>query len=175
MKNGNWKLNLGEIYKTNFNGVLQVIDYADCKKYKVRFLATGYETTASLDKIKLGKVKDRLMPFVSGVGYIGYGKHTSSNNRKVYCRWKKMLARCYSGNFPNYDDCIVCNRWHNFQNFADDFVNLPGYQEDIRGLDLDKDTIIEGNRIYSPYTCCLIPHSENSRHAMMKFNKRYDS
>ena len=158
-------LKLGERFLTNFSGELQIIGFED-GKYKVRFFKTGYITSAKCNKIKLGKVKDKLLPRVYGIGFIGEGLYNAKTHRKIYERWKKMLARCYSGNFPEYAGITVCERWFNFQNFAYDFFNLPGYQEDIKGLDLDKDMRVKGNKIYSPDTCQLIPHSINFSYAV---------
>lgn len=156
----------GEILPTNQYGDLEVIGFSENRKYQVRFIQTGYITSATADKIKKGKVKDKMLPFVYGVGYLGGSYYNGKDHFKIYQRWKKMLARCYSGNFDKYyGDCTVCDRWLNFQHFCEDFMNLPGYSEDLTGLDLDKDMLIPGNRIYRPEACQLVDHRENSLYA----------
>lgn len=159
---------MGEIFPSRNFGNFQVIGIGGKNTYRIRFIATGYETDVRICKIKDGKIKDKLVPNVYGVGYIGSGEYSCKTHRKIYDRWKKMLARCYSGNFPHYEGCTVCERWFNFQNFVNDCFTLPGYSPDLTGLDLDKDTRLEGanNKIYSPSTCCFIPHGVNFNNAM---------
>lgn len=159
-------LKIGDKFNTNQNGDLIITGFADDGKYAVRFISTGYETTAYIDKIKLGKVKDKLKPRVYGKGYFGDGVYSCLTHPTLYSRWKKMLARCYSGNFPNYVGCEVCSQWLNFQTFANDCLSLPGFSNDLTGLDLDKDTLYKGNKIYSPDTCHFIPHSINFNYAV---------
>lgn len=157
----------GEILPTNSYGDLEIVEYAGDGYYSVRFLDTGYVTKATACKIKAGKVKDKMKPFVYGIGYLGGSYYNGKDHKEIYQRWKKMLARCYSGNFDEYyGDCTVCDRWLNFQFFCEDFMNLPGYRDCIKGLELDKDGVVYGNRVYSPTTCQLIPHSENWRMAI---------
>ncbi|MCX8289116.1 hypothetical protein [Enterobacter pseudoroggenkampii] len=157
---------LGERYYTNNSGELQIIGYAEKSLYEVRFFSTGYTTKARLCKIKAGKVKDKLLPKIYGVACIGVGKYNSKNSPVLYSRYKHMLARCYSGNYPHYEGCTVCERWLNFQNFAEDCLSLPGYTDSLSGLDLDKDTLVEGNKIYSPSTCQFISRADNFRFAL---------
>lgn len=156
-------LNLGERFRTNNSGELQIIGWLDDAYYQVRFFATGYVTKAKIDKIKAGKVKDKLLPRVYGKGYIGNGEYSSKNENILYRRWKHMLARCYSKLYPDYSDCEVCERWLNFQNFVIDAKYLPNYTPDLSGLDLDKDGVITiyKNRLYSPSTCQFITRADN--------------
>ena len=83
------------------------------------------------------------------------GKHT-----KEYNIWVAMISRCYNSKIhkkhPSYKDCSVCDDWLIFQNFAEWFNNnyIENYQ-------LDKDILIQGNKIYSPTTCCFVPQEIN--------------
>lgn len=71
-----------------------------------------------------------------------------------------MLQRCYDPKLhlrhPTYKECNVIEEWHNFQNFASWFEKnyIDGYQ-------IDKDLLVEGNKIYSPETCCFVPKEIN--------------
>lgn len=77
-----------------------------------------------------------------------------------YIKWSSMFVRCYSDKFherePTYKECEVCSEWHKLSNFKRWFDKnyIPGYH-------LDKDLLIQGNKIYSPDTCCFIPEELN--------------
>ena len=72
-----------------------------------------------------------------------------------YQKWKSMLLRCYSTRFqerqPTYIDCTVCDDWITFSNFK----VWMGVQE-WEGMELDKDFLSKGSKVYSPDTCIFI-------------------
>ena len=76
---------------------------------------------------------------------------------KSYEYWSNMISRCYSPymlkKYPTYKTCSVCSEWLLFSNFHKWFQT--NY---IDGYDLDKDILYKGNKIYSPQTCCFVPH-----------------
>lgn len=84
------------------------------------------------------------------------GKHT-----KCYSLWKAMLERCYNKKhlkrYPTYEVCTVCDEWLLFSNFKKWFDK--NYKE---GYHLDKDILVQGNKIYSPNTCAFIPAHINT-------------
>ena len=59
---------------------------------------------------------------VLGIGYVGIGKFSRKANLSSYKMWYHMLERCYSKSYietnSTYKDVVVCDEWHNFQNFA---------------------------------------------------------
>jgi hypothetical protein len=103
-----------------------------------------------------------------GIGYMGDGKYKSKDENKkktkAYNTWSHMLRRCYDPYFlnehPTYIDCYVCEEWHNFQNFAKWFYENY-YECNDEQMQLDKDILIKGNKIYSPNTCILVPKRIN--------------
>ena len=108
------------------------------------------------------------IPTVCGVGYIGEGKYKVSMNRKhtiEYDRWKGMLRRCYDEKerYKNstYSDVTICDEWLNFQNFAE-WWNTNYYSIDDEKMQLDKDILVKGNKIYSPEYCIFVPQCINS-------------
>lgn len=80
---------------------------------------------------------------------------------KSYRVWKEMLGRCYSEKRklknPTYRGCSVCDEWLVYSNFKQWFD-----ENYIEGYELDKDILVKGNKIYSPYKCRFIPHEINS-------------
>lgn len=78
-----------------------------------------------------------------------------------YRRWKDMLRRCYRKDRDrrslSYVGCSVSDEWLSFSNFNDWYrLNF------VAGWHLDKDLLINGNRVYSPKGCLFIPHYINS-------------
>jgi hypothetical protein len=103
-----------------------------------------------------------------GKGYIGLGLYISSlgvSRKKTpeYQAWKDMLKRCYSekslAESPRYTECTVSDEWLNFQNYASWYANQPSYG---KGWHVDKDLLVDGNKIYSPTNCCMLPGPINT-------------
>lgn len=96
-----------------------------------------------------------------GVGVVDFVETENDLYKKALIVWKDILRRCYKTqehkNFHTYKDCTICNEWKIFSNFYSWF--LVNY---IEGYDIDKDIIKQGNRVYSPDTCCFVPHIINS-------------
>lgn len=106
------------------------------------------------------------MKLVRGVGYNSGGKHElriDGKSTTTYGLWVNMLNRCYSSEYhervPTYIGCTVADEWLDFQVFAEWVFNYK-YKGD--NYQLDKDLLIEGNKIYSPETCCLVPVQLNT-------------
>lgn len=80
---------------------------------------------------------------------------------KFYDVWTSMVQRCYSNKAQQknqtYVGCTVCEEWKYLSNFKRWFD-----ENYIEGFDLDKDILVEGNKIYSPDTCRFVPHYLNS-------------
>jgi hypothetical protein len=60
--------------------------------------------------------------------------------------------------YPEYIDCEICEEWYNFSNFKlwyDENV-LPWKSLGIE-VDIDKDILFKGNKVYSPDTVSLVP------------------
>ena len=100
---------------------------------------------------------------VYGVGVNDFQARVKQGGRHIpsYCFWKRMLERCYSSKWhkdhPSYLGCSVCDEWKVFSHF-DSWFN-EHYRE---GYDLDKDILVQGNKVYSPSTCCFVPHRINA-------------
>lgn len=78
-----------------------------------------------------------------------------------YKKWGSMLMRCYSEKyhkrFPAYKNCTVCEEWLIFSNFRKWMAS-----QDWGGKHLDKDLLVEGNKVYSPETCVFISKRVNT-------------
>ena len=80
-----------------------------------------------------------------------------------YAKWRGMLKRCYDKNlktkFPSYSECVVCDEWKYFSNFKKWVDEQPN--KNWKDCELDKDLLIEGNKIYSSTTCIFITRQVN--------------
>lgn len=109
---------------------------------------------------------------VEGVGIndsehpvVRYVKQESGKQKLVwfcpfYRKWVGMIQRCYNEKEikrrPTYIDCVVCEEWLTFSNFK-----AWMEQQDWEGKHLDKDLLVEGNRVYSPHACAFITPETN--------------
>lgn len=147
-------------------GSFEVTAYIGKGRYEVRFTATGYVTSSEVKEIISGGIKDNLLPYVCGVGYIGeagYVAKTGNKNTAAYEVWRGVIRRCYDekcNTYKRYGEkgVYVCKEWHNFQHFAKWYYSQDKY---LDRLDLDKDLIDYKAGCYSPSTCSLIPKEIN--------------
>ena len=114
---------------------------------------------------------------IYGKGIYEKGKYKSKINgkhTKEYLVWRTMISRCYNPMYlekhPTYERCQVCNEWLYFQEFCKWF-ELNYYEIDGIVVDLDKDILIKGNKIYSPNTCCFIPQEINKLFTLRTNNR----
>lgn len=159
---------IGISKKNNFGSTMIIVGYNNFHDIQIYF--PEYKWTMLHGDYKSFENGNMKCPFerrTYEIGYLGDGPYTTydiknkkSNN--CYNTWCNMLKRCYSGNqrYKTYDNCIVCDEWHNYQNFAkwyyDNFYNCNNEL-----MDLDKDIIKKHNNIYSPDTCVFVPHRIN--------------
>lgn len=72
-----------------------------------------------------------------------------------------MINRCYGESFqkkhPSYFDCEVCEEWLIFSNFK-----AWMEKQNWEGKHLDKDLLVDGNKLYSPETCVFISSNLNN-------------
>ena len=89
-----------------------------------------------------------------------------------YLRWHDLLKRCYDydNQKESYIGVTVCKDWLTFSIFKS-WMEL----QDWVGKDLDKDLIVEGNKVYSPSTAIFI-HSKVNQFLKDRGNYRgYDA
>ena len=105
---------------------------------------------------------------VHGVGLLDVDFVTRISGASVWQHelWRGMLKRCFSKHTyikdPTYVDVTVCDEWLSFANFIEWCNKEVGYKGKPVGLELDKDILAIGNKVYSKDTCCFVPHQINS-------------
>ena len=112
-----------------------------------------------------------MYPSVYGIGFLGIGKHKSicEDNPQKTCKkyetWRGLFKRCYDekslAKSPTYRECDVCNEWHNYQVFGD-WYDENYYEVPNEKMELEKDILVKGNKLYSPETCIFVPKTINN-------------
>ena len=156
----------GDVFKLNSGATVTVIRYESSKRVKILFPA-GNTAIVDASNLRSGSIKDPMAPSVYGNGFVGLGPRKPTVNRKrtkAYMAWSEMLKRCYCPDYqakkPTYIGCVVAPEWLNYQNFAAWYESQPLAKEE--GVQLDKDLISPGNKVYGPESCALIPSCVNS-------------
>ena len=158
----------GKTFNTNSCDSCTIVNFENSSNVTVEFKDYPCKVKTTLTALRSGKLLNPMYPTCSGVGYLGVGKHVASD-KKVYWLWYGMLQRVYDP--PNirlsrmYKDVEVCEEWKCFQNFAawcygQKFFNSKG--DNGRKYHLDKDLLSSEGKVYSPNTCCFVPHEINS-------------
>ena len=96
------------------------------------------------------------------IGYVnGKQKQKLVWECPYYRAWRSMLKRCYSPKYqdtrPTYKGCSVSEEWLTFSVFKR-WMEC----QDWKGMQLDKDILFEGNKVYSPETCVFVTSMVNS-------------
>ena len=116
---------VGKICRSLNSGEFQILKYNDTANVEIQFLKTGFEAIVRLGDIKSGKVKDKYLPSVCGVGIVGnkYSISEGGVQIKEYTLWNSMLKRCYSDcskkKRPTYEGCKVSNKFKSYEYFYD--------------------------------------------------------
>ena len=100
-----------------------------------------------------------------GINDADYAMCSTIDGKQVKCPfykvWNSMLRRCYSSRFhkknPTYAGCTVASEWFLFSKFK-----LWMDEQDWQGKQLDKDILIQKNKVYSPSTCIFVSSEINN-------------
>ena len=161
----NYRDCVGKVCKSLNSGDFKIVKYNDTSNVEIQFVNTGFETVATLDNIRKGKVKDPYAPSVYGIGVLGAKYQAKINGviTKEYTLWQNMLERCYSDTYKKknqtYIDCEVSDKFKSYEYFYEWCCNQIGFGVD--GFELDKDLLIKGNKVYNESTCVFLPKEIN--------------
>jgi hypothetical protein len=100
-----------------------------------------------------------------GINDANYVVQPRINGKQVMCPfyrvWQSMLKRCYGPKYqakrPTYIGCSVVPEWLSFMAFRAWMI-----MQDWQGRELDKDLLIQGNKVYGPQACVFISGGLNS-------------
>ena len=100
---------------------------------------------------------------VFDIGYLGCADSEATRNNYIYSKWQNMMQRCYDPKTqemkPYYKGCGVDVELLNYSNYRE--WHKENCMDDNK-LDLDKDILVEGNKVYSVDTVTLVPHFTNT-------------
>lgn len=161
----------GEKNINNFGSNMFILEYRNANDIIVKF-ENGYTIQTKYRVFRLGQISNPYDKTICGVGYLGEGKYKvtiGGKKTKEYEMWNNILRLCYNEKTkekqPTYKDCTICDEWLNFQNFAQ-WYNDNYYEIEGQEIQIDKDILIKGNKLYSPGTCVFV-----SRRINMLFTK----
>lgn len=102
---------------------------------------------------------------VDGNWLKSYKENSKKISTKSYRKWADMNVRCLEGGAyqkrrPTYKGCTVSKEFKCFQYFTNWYINQVGYRE--KDYQLDKDLLLENNKLYSEDTCVLVPKELNN-------------
>ena len=159
---------VGERFITNEGYIVEIVEYNRNDDLWIEFQdehKARVHTTYKHCKSK--SVKNPFHPSVFEIGFVGIGEYKPSENGKMsgcYTHWFSMMTRCYDSKHhekhPTYIECTVCKEWHNFQVFAL-WYEENFYEIGNEVMQLDKDILVKGNKVYSPDTCIFVPQRIN--------------
>ena len=157
-----------EIGYNNNGEEMRIVRYGNKRDIDVQFEDGTIVEHREYSKFKKGQIKNPMTPSLFGVGYMGIGNYSSTENgkeTKCHRTWSHMHERCYDPNYqekhPTYENCTVCEEWNNYQNYAKWF-DENYYEVENERMNLDKDILKKGNKVYSPDTCIFVPQRINS-------------
>ena len=166
---------IGEINISNEGCVMKILEYNNCDDIIIQFEDEyKYRLHTDYSNFKKGRCKNPFYPSVCGHGYLGVDKNGNVPNTaelkdgkcvatQEYAKWMHMLQRCFDNKYkekkPTYKDVTCCNRWLCFANFLEDLEILKQeYNWNVdEKLQLDKDILHKGNKIYGLENCILVP------------------
>ena len=158
----------GEERHNNFGSKMIIKEYRNNMDIDVYFPEYNYtKYNVKYKPFQTGQIRCPYEKRAYGKGYLGEGKYPTKINKKrtkPYLKRTQMLLRCYDENYKKkqktYENCKVCDKWLNFQNFAE-WYEENHYEIKGQNMQLDKDILIKGNKIYSPKTCVFVPQEIN--------------
>ena len=170
----------GETNISNEGCVMKIVEYNNRFDITVEFQDEHkYRVHTQYGHFKNGQCKNPFYPSVYGYGYLGTDKEGNTPNvnefkdgKNVhtweYNKWQGMLQRCFDNKYkekhPTYKDTACCERWLCFANFLEDLEILKqeyNWNENEK-LNLDKDILHKGNKIYGLENCVLVPQWINT-------------
>lgn len=159
----------GSLWLQENGRYVEVVEHLDNANFLVKFENSPVFKSQSKE-IRGGKVKDRMIPSVCGVGLMGWGDFPAKvgkSNTPAYEVWRGVIRRCYDENWEQYYSyggagVTVSDSWKNFQNFAAWYYTEKSKFPETYTTKFDLDKDLKGGREYSEENCTLVPYKLNN-------------
>ena len=155
----------GETNISKFGENMKIINYKNRANFDI-LLEDGYiKHCTCYNNFKNGSIKNPSLVSLFGVGYLDVEYGNGVSNSVSYKTWLHMLSRCYNKKekkYKFYGGCgvYVCDEWLSYKVFKEWFDK--NYYEVLNDkMNLDKDILNKGNKIYSPNNCIFAPSKIN--------------
>lgn len=145
------QIRVGQQWPTNKCGTVTVVDVQDWKNITVKF-TDGTSTVVTSSKLKRGQVINKNLATLCEQGFIGYGSYLPKTHLSLYNAWVRMFKSCKD----SLGKSSIDSTWFNFQVFAADYEQLPGYWSSTPMV-LSNKILSKECLIYSKDTCVLVP------------------
>ena len=142
-----------------------------CGKYRIYHIDgdlsnSKYNNLMYVDDKEFYKLSVQQM-HVNELGRVqAYVPFLNQNRMKARRLWNDMQTRCYNAKYhkrsPEYEECSICQEWLEDKEKFFQWVEENYYSVGDESMDLDKDILVKGNKVYSPDTCVFVPHSINT-------------
>lgn len=167
MSRVDWNSFIGAEFETNKSGNCFIVDCKNSNSVTVMFY-DGYVVKTQMSNLKRGNVRN---PYhqnnkLYGVGVTDIKGCVNGKRDYIYRVWESMITRCYSEKYqslyPTYKGVEVCSRWQTYSLFKSDVEKMCCFDKLGKGYHLDKDLILQGNKLYSPEFCAIVPEIMNT-------------
>jgi len=152
---------IGEERYNFYGSKIVVTDYKNSDIVHIKF-DNGYASITTWGTFSKGDVRSPYCKTLYGIGFLGEGEFTSKDI--WHNHWRAMVERVNvkNDNFHRtYIDVTIYEEWYNYQNFAK-WAKENYYEIENLRMELDKDILFKGNKIYSPDTCVFVPQLINA-------------
>lgn len=171
----------GCIYKTNYDGYIQITNYVSTSEVYYIFLdETGYQGYTTMQNIRRGQVRNPFKRNACG-GYLGIGNFNGNEYKSVHRTWYAMLTRATGQrvryaqqsnsyiNTKSYENLLLDPEWLCYNNFASWYIGILSQLNTKDYIyNIDKDLLYPyyakytgGRKCYSKYTCIILPKHIN--------------
>lgn len=165
----------GETNKNLSGKRMVIIEYINCHDILVK-IENGEIVHTNYNNFKIGKVGKLEKSCNNNLNDKNSIKKQIIKRKpideEIYKVWSHMRDRTSSKSIPTYKDVKCCEEWDDIINFVTWYENNY-YEINGERMELDKDILVKGNKIYSPNTCVFVPHRINSLFTKRQ-NKRGD-
>lgn len=157
---------IGEERVMNCGMKAKIITYRNCGDMTIEFEDGYIIDSVQYTNFKRGIIKNPYAKIIKGVACIGETSTVDINGKVLKSRevWGDMIKRCYDEKQlkrrPSYIGVTVCDEWKCYANFKE-WYDKNIYEIKDEKVQLDKDILIKGNKVYSPEACVFVPQRIN--------------